>query len=142
MRTVGARAGSDGEGVAGDRLRGKWLILRLTARGFWRGVVVAAVRRGAPSGGHRKKGEHLGPGALSTADRSTKHAQGNRETQSVGVGPVLECGLVHQGADSQVSEVVAAYELAHLGFYTASPLEVSRHALTCLRRRDYTTLLT
>ena|SRR5438876_5869157 len=37
MRTIGATAGIGREGVVGGRLRGKLLILRLTARGFWRG---------------------------------------------------------------------------------------------------------
>src|SRR6266581_9175211 len=105
MRTVGATAGNEGEGVeGGGRLRGKLLILRLTARGFWRGRRGGS--RSASSSFRRswQKGERLGPRALSARDRSAEHPQGASETQTVGVGALLECGLVHQRADGQVGQ--------------------------------------
>src|SRR5437660_7822814 len=93
MRTVGAAAGSEREGVVGDgRLRGKLLILRLTTRGFWRGRRGGS--RSASSSFRRwwQKGERLGPGALSAGDGPAEHPQSASETQAVGVGPLLGCG--------------------------------------------------
>src|SRR5437899_1662621 len=68
MRTVGATAGNGREGVVGGRLRGKLLILRLTARGFWRG------RRGgsrSASSSFREERESRHPLALLTCPTSS-----------------------------------------------------------------------
>src|SRR5437899_7529850 len=115
MRTVGATAGNEGEGVeGGGRLRGKLLILRLTARGLWRG------RRGgsrSASSSFRRSWQKGGTPRARCAERGagpTEHPQGAGEAQAVGVGFLLERGLVHECADGQVGQQQAIDLLDHL----------------------------
>src|SRR5215213_3558434 len=79
---VAATGGSVGaEAAGGGRLGGKLLILRLTARGLWRG------RR-----------------ALGPWDGAAQDAERAGEAEAVGVGAGAPGGLIHHGADGEMGE--------------------------------------